>query len=357
MAPLMLAAAAAPAIVAAKGAAWPSVYADAFDAWFEKYHPATAIVVARHHDRTVFIRGHGADPHAPSLISSMSKPITGACIGTLVRDGKLAFTTPLRGALAGFFRRHGPPADPRLEDITIEQLLTHRSGLRGTDEHDPIQDIWRRRAADGLAGEASPEPLLTELFSYPLAYDPGTRQTYSNGGFIVLSAVVEEASGMSYEDYCRAKLFAPLGITGARLHPDWRELSGARGWLISGEDYLNFLEVFDPANPFFGDAVKGWVLSAEKRWRPKNQEHFDGLGIPTTILPDGWYVIHSGIMDLHGKDRNGQPIAAMVQSLGYRKPGGYSGFIAFTPPREGEPTLGDIEGAIQGIQDRAKISQ
>ena len=121
--------------------------------------------------RSIFLKGHDADPRAPSLIGSMSKPITGVCIATLIRDGKLAFTTPLRDALAGFFRRHGPPADRRLESVTIEQLLTHRSGLAGNDDDDPMQDIWRRRAAQGLAHVASPEPLLAEHFKHPLAYD------------------------------------------------------------------------------------------------------------------------------------------------------------------------------------------
>ena len=44
----------------------------------------------------MFLKGHNADPRAPSLIGSMSKPITGVCIATLIRDGKLTFTTPLR---------------------------------------------------------------------------------------------------------------------------------------------------------------------------------------------------------------------------------------------------------------------
>src|SRR5918993_2040947 len=84
-------------------------YGKAFDAWVAKERPATAVVAVRRDGETIFLKGHNADPHAPSLIGSMSKPITGVCIATLIRDGKLAFTTPLRDALAGFFRRHGAP--------------------------------------------------------------------------------------------------------------------------------------------------------------------------------------------------------------------------------------------------------
>jgi CubicO group peptidase (beta-lactamase class C family) len=155
-------------------------YGKAFDAWVAKHHPTTAIVAVRRHGETVFLKGHGTDPRAPSLIGSMSKPITGVCIATLIRDGRLAFTTPLRAALAGFFRRHGPPADRRLENATIEQLLTHRSGLLGNDEDDPMQEIWRRRAAQGMAHIASPEPLLAEHFKHPLAHDPSSDDSRSS---------------------------------------------------------------------------------------------------------------------------------------------------------------------------------
>jgi CubicO group peptidase (beta-lactamase class C family) len=355
---LLLAGATALAVVAAALEAQSThAYSGAFAAWLKEYRPATAIAVVRRQHETVLLDGHGADPRAPSLISSMSKPITGACVGTLIRDGKLAFTTPLREALAGFFRRHGPPADSRLEDATIEQLLTHRSGLRGTDEHDPIQDIWRRRLEDGLADEASPEPLLVELFRYRLAYDPGTRQTYSNGGFVTLAAVVEEASGRSYENYCRAAVFDRLGIASARLHPDWRQFSGARGWFITGADYLTFLEVFDPSNPFFGDAVKAWIVSAQTKWTPGNRAHFDGLGIPTTIYPEGWYVVHSGIMDFHGKNRRGRPIAAVVQSHAYRDQTGFAAFYAMTPAWEGNPALGKLDDAISRIREQLQKSR
>ena len=69
--------------------------------------------------------------------------ITGVCLATLVRDGKVTFAMPMREALARFFERHGRPADRRFEDVTVEQLLTHRSGLAGNRDGDPLLKIWR----------------------------------------------------------------------------------------------------------------------------------------------------------------------------------------------------------------------
>lgn len=351
---LVLSVATAIALVGAATGAQAQVadaYGRAFDAWVAKHRPETAIAAVRRQGETIFLKGHNADPHAPSLIGSMSKPITGVCIATLIRDGRLTFTTPLRDALPGFFRRHGPPADRRLQDITIEQLLMHRSGLRGNNEDDPMQAIWRRGAAQGTAHIASPEPLLAEHFKYPLAYPPGSHSSYSNTGFVVLSAVIEEVGGKPYETYCREAVFGPLGIASARLHPDWRQFSGARGWTIAAADYLAFLDVYDPTHPFLGDRVKAWIVAAETRWDPGYRGQFEGLGIPTSILPTGWRVLHSGILNFHGKGPTGQPIDAVIHSHAYREPNGIGAFHAMTPAQEGSPALGELDQALHRVHD------
>ena len=75
------------------------------------------------------------------MIASLSKPITGACVATLIRDGKVSFTTRLREGLSRFFHRYGTPADRRLEGVTVEQLLVHRSGLVGNGDDAPIYGV------------------------------------------------------------------------------------------------------------------------------------------------------------------------------------------------------------------------
>ena len=71
-----------------------------FDQWAARRKPATAIMAVRRGGETVSARAHDVDPLKPTLIASLSKPITGACIATLIRDGKLSFTTPLRDVMA-----------------------------------------------------------------------------------------------------------------------------------------------------------------------------------------------------------------------------------------------------------------
>ena len=88
-------------------------YAAAFDTWRAANDPQTAILVVRRGGKTVFAQAHNTDANGPSLIGSMSKAITAVCAATLIRDGKLSVTTPMREALADFFRSQGRPLDPR----------------------------------------------------------------------------------------------------------------------------------------------------------------------------------------------------------------------------------------------------
>ena len=137
--------------------------------------------------------------------------------------------------LGQFFKQFGAPADERLNDVTVEELLAHRAGLRGNADDDPIFGIFPRRALwrRGLARRG--QALLAEyMMKERLARHPGGRYSYSNTGYEILTAIIEEQSGRSYEDYCGEAVFGKLGIAKPKLHPDWQMLSGAGGWFIPG---------------------------------------------------------------------------------------------------------------------------
>ncbi|HXO29203.1 MAG TPA: serine hydrolase domain-containing protein, partial [Thermoanaerobaculia bacterium] len=130
-------------------------------------------------------------------VASISKQFTAAAILALEMAGKLAVEDPL----GKFFPN--APADKAA--ITLHQLLTHTSGLRDTfgEEYEPV----------------TREELLRRVFASRLLGPPGRRYRYSNGGYSVLAAVVEVASGRTYDDYLRRRLFGPAGMrhTGFRL--------------------------------------------------------------------------------------------------------------------------------------------
>jgi CubicO group peptidase (beta-lactamase class C family) len=325
-------------------------YGAMFDQWAAKSRADTAILVVRKAGRTVSSRGYRVRPDSLSLIGSMSKPITGACIATLIRDGKLSFATPMREALMGFFKRYGRPADRRFEDVTVEHLLTHRSGLLGNPDGDPIHAIWQNLANKGQAHVAAPQALLAQHLKHRLARDPGSAESYSNTGFVALTAIIEERSGKPYEAYCREAVLSKLGITTAQLHPDWRTFSGAGGWIITGADYLAFLDIFDPANPFLSDPIKAWIDRAQIRWEANNKGGWYSLGIHTQAQSGRWYVDHGGGLNSFGRDSAGRRTAAVIESFGYRLPNGTAAFMAMTPAVEGgSPAFRELNNQVRRL--------
>jgi CubicO group peptidase (beta-lactamase class C family) len=322
-------------------------YGIVFDQWVKNREPRTAILVVRRGGKTVFAKGYGADPLQPTLIASLSKAITGTCIATLVRDGKLGFTTPLREAIPQFFKQYGAPVDERLYQVTVEELLVHRAGLRGNADDDSIYGAFARRASSGHGWVAAATPVLSEyLLKDRLARHPGGRYSYSNTGYEILTAIIEEQTGQSYESYCSKAVFGALGIAMPKLHPDWRMLSGAGGWLIPGPDYLALLDIFDPAHPFLGDDVKAWIDRAQKRWTPTNRDRWYSLGVNTWAGGGRWAVSHGGILHARGKNAQGETIEGSVVSHGFRAADGTSVFIALEWAPEAEVSLNALRKVI-----------
>jgi CubicO group peptidase (beta-lactamase class C family) len=324
-------------------------YGMVFDDWVARHQPKSAVLVVRRSGKTVYTRGHNADPLKPTMIASLSKPITGACVATLVRDNKISFTTRMREALPRFFRRYGTPADPRLEHVTVEQLLVHRSGLVGNEDNDPIYGAVSKRTNSGKGYLAAVSSMLGEyLIKLKLMRDPGKQYSYSNTGYEVLSALIEERTQRPYEDYCREAVFGKLGIAEPKLHPDWRLLSGAGGWFIPGPDYLAFFDIFSPSHPFLNDTVKGWIDRAQIKWTPSNRDRWYGLGVNMWAGAGRWAVSHGGILNSHGKDADGRPTEASVVSHAFRAADGTAVFIALNWSPDAHQAADELRQAIGG---------
>jgi CubicO group peptidase (beta-lactamase class C family) len=335
-----------------------SGYVAAFDAWRATRQPKTAILAVRRGGETVFARGYNADPNQPTLIGSLSKAITAACVATLIRDEKISFTTKMRDTLAEFFRRYGRPIDARFEDVTIEQLLTHRSGLHDNREGDPFIGIRKERIAKHLAPDASPQPLLAAyLTQNPLVSAPGGAFAYSNTGYLALTAIIEERTGRQFKDYCREAVLAPLCLTGVRLHPDWRMLGGGGGWYISAGDYLAFLDIFDPSHPFLGKSVKAWIDAMRTHSGAKDERERYSLGMFTSARNGRWSIHHGGELSWRGRDAQGKPIAAIIGSSVGRSTDGIAVFVAATPKAYGGTQVAEMqEQAAYLRMDVARIA-
>jgi len=157
-------------------------------------------------DSVLLARGYGFANREDSIpnglhtrfsLASMGKMFTATAVLQLVEQGKLKLTDTLERVLPAY------PNHERSSRITLAQLLQHSAGLG---------DMWstpKKRVA-GLTGALADAAAV----SYPpLAFEPGTRWSYSNEGYIVLAAVIEQVSSEPYLQYVQRHVFAPAGMT------------------------------------------------------------------------------------------------------------------------------------------------
>jgi CubicO group peptidase (beta-lactamase class C family) len=129
--------------------------------------------------------------------ASVTKLYTQIAIRQLEQAGKLRLTDTL-----GTFLPRYPNADARRK-VTVEHLLTHRSGIGSFWNENFMATAGSLRTIDDYIG----------LFQYDsLLFDPGTSQAYSNGGYLLLGAIIEKVSGQSYHEYLRTHIFEPAGM-------------------------------------------------------------------------------------------------------------------------------------------------
>ena len=137
-------------------------------------------------------------------IASISKQFTAVAVLLLHARGKL----DLHDRACDYI----PDCPPAWADITLHQLLTHTSGIRGHYD-DPTYPALQ-------ATPATPAEVMQRFADWPLEFAPGSSWKYSNSGYLVLGRIIERVSGMPYGQFLQANIFAPLGMrdTGY-LHP------------------------------------------------------------------------------------------------------------------------------------------
>ena len=130
-------------------------------------------------------------------IASISKPFTQILILQQVENGTLKLNDVIADHIPEY---SGPGADV----ITVEQLLTHRSGIVGERAVRDLDDIERHYYTR--------ERLLEYIAGYDLWFEPGSRWGYSNFGYSVLAVILERASGQSYTDLLKTGICEPAGM-------------------------------------------------------------------------------------------------------------------------------------------------
>ena len=153
-------------------------------------------------------------------IASMTKPITSVAIMMLYEEGKLLLTDPVSKFIPAFksmqvLEQGAEKPVPARRQISIRDLLTHRSGLTyGFINGGPVGSGYRKSGViDGLSTTAmTTAEAIDKLAGEPLVAQPGSAYNYSLSTD-VLGRVVEVASGMPFEAFLRERIFKPLKMT------------------------------------------------------------------------------------------------------------------------------------------------
>jgi len=138
-------------------------------------------------------------------IASGTKFFTALAVGKLIAARRLSFDTKLKDCLALDFPRYSP-------DITIRHLLTHTSGIPDYYDEEKVADFDDFALSIPCYELKGPRDYLAVFPDEPMKFPPGECFSYSNGGYILLGVMIEELTGVKYQEFVDREIFKPIGM-------------------------------------------------------------------------------------------------------------------------------------------------
>ncbi len=226
---------------------------DALVSTFAEYGQFNGAVLVAEKGKVIYKKGFGLAnmewdvPNTTDTkfrLASVTKQFTAMLIMQLVAENKVALDVPIANYLPGY-----PKA--QAEQITLHHLLSHTSGIPNFTDFPSYPEVMGRTN--------SPSDLMRLFADSALEFTPGERFAYSNSGYTVLGAIVEQVTGMSYEQALHERIFAPLGMIGSGVDHGRTVLKKrASGYDRSGATYTN-TSYIDMSVPFSAGAIHSTV--------------------------------------------------------------------------------------------------
>ena len=174
-------------------------------------------------------------------IASGGKGLTALAIVSLAADRLLDLSTPARTVL-------GTDLPLIADDVTVEHLLGHRSGIGDFLHEDPGQPISDYLLPVPVHALADTEQYLGVLDGHPTEFPAGERFSYCNGGYVVLALIAERASGAPFHALVRERVCEPAGML---------DTAFLRADELPARAALGYLEVDGPRTNVFHLPVRG----------------------------------------------------------------------------------------------------
>ena len=233
-----------------------------------------------------YYRGKG--PAQPANIKSASKSIISALVGIALERGLIG---GVRTPIVMFFPELAHDPDPAKRTITVEDLLTMRSGLEGTSNRNYGAWVTSRN-------------WVQHALARPMFAPPGAIMEYSTGNTHVLSAILTKASGKSTWQFANEALAGPLGFT----FPQWPRdpqgiYFGGNDMLMTPRQMIEFGELYLNRGRVNGRQVvaERWVTTScegrRREFRPGDRRRVDQ--VPPDPMRDrrygyAWWVYEIG---------------------------------------------------------------
>jgi CubicO group peptidase (beta-lactamase class C family) len=211
-------------------------------------HQFMGSVLVADKGEVVFSKGYGlADvesniPNTPEtkfMIGSITKQFTAVLIMQLIERGSLGFDDTISDFLPSFPKDIG-------DKITVEMLLGHTSGL-------PLPEGIEKYYYASQNSEFLDE-FIKQLSEEGLRFEPGEGYGYSNAGYHILGAIVEEVTGLTYEEVLNEQILKPLGMSSTGCERKGLVLANrAHSYIRLPDQYVTWNEMFS-----FNPAVIGF---------------------------------------------------------------------------------------------------
>jgi CubicO group peptidase (beta-lactamase class C family) len=139
-------------------------------------------------------------------IASATKGLTALTVVSLIEEGRLSLDTTARSILGDDL--------PRIrDDVTVEHLLAHRSGIGDYLDEDALEDMTDYAISVPIQLLATTDQYLAILDGHETVFPPDDRFAYSNGGFVVLAVIAERTAGVPFPDLVRDRVCEPAGMS------------------------------------------------------------------------------------------------------------------------------------------------
>jgi CubicO group peptidase (beta-lactamase class C family) len=232
-------------------------------------------------------------------LASGSKGFVAVAAASLIDSGDLKLATTARSVL-------GDDLPLIADDVTVEHLLAHRSGIGDYLDEDVLGEITDHVLKQPVHLLDRTEAFLPELDGYPTMFPAGERFKYCNGGYMVLAFIVERASGVPFHDVIDARVFGPAGMADtAYLRSDELPPNTAIGYLHAdglrsnvlhlpvrgngdGGAYSTVADIGTFWRALFAGAMVSKELVADMV-RPHTEQAYEsfGYGLGFWLRPDG----------------------------------------------------------------------